>query len=190
MITSKDEVATPEYRQVLQARYTQPGWGGSGKHHAVPVAIWAQGMAERLHATGLIPSRRLTILDYGCGRGTFKKRLLEHTKYEAHEVTEYDPGIIGKDELPQPADIVVCTDVLEHVEAALLPNVLNHLKSLARHGLFLIIASGPAREVLPNGQNAHLIQKSPHWWLRKLEEFDLKPTRTKIEKGLHVWVER
>ena len=40
------------------------------------------------------------------------------------EIKEYDPAIPGKDSLPEPADIVVCSDVLEHIEPNYLLNVL------------------------------------------------------------------
>src|SRR5438046_383660 len=47
-----------------------------------------------------------TVLDYGCGQGRLKASLGDC-------VTEYDPCIDGKDADPKPADLVVCTDVLE-----------------------------------------------------------------------------
>lgn len=69
---------------------------------------------------------------------------------------------------PQPADMVACTDVLEHVEPHLIENVISHIASLARVCCFLVIATGPASKTLNDGRNAHLIQKPLDWWLGQL----------------------
>ena len=53
-----------------------------------------------------------TLLDYGCGKGTLKPAILAQAPDLI--VAEYDPAIPGKDSEPQPCDIVVCIDVLEH----------------------------------------------------------------------------
>jgi hypothetical protein len=49
---------------------------------------------------------------------------------------------------------------------------------------------GPSRETLDDGRNAHLIQKDARFWLGKLAEHGLVPTRVMQNKGLHVWVKR
>src|SRR5262245_6373891 len=67
-----------------------------------------------------------TVLDYGSGQGHLKPLL------DGYEVEEYDPAIEGKDTDPARADIVVCADVMEHIEPELLGNVLLHIYSLAR----------------------------------------------------------
>ncbi len=104
------------------------------------------------------------------------------------DVREYDPGIIGKDALPKPADLVIATDVLEHIEPELLGNVLEHIRSLARLGVFLNIATSPAREILPDGRNAHLIIRPPAWWREELAKAKLWPTHEATAKGYNVWV--
>ena len=169
MIT-KDEVASPDYRAVLQKRYTMPGWGASGASWALVVKAFAQSINAQ------------TILDYGCGRGTLKKALV------GWDVREYDPGIVGKDELPAPADLVVATDVLEHIEPELLDNVLEHIRSLAKIGIFFNIATSAAKEILPDGRNAHLIIKPPMWWHDRLSRAKLWPTHEATAKGYNVWI--
>lgn len=96
------------------------------------------------------------VLDYGCGKGTLSR------------VTGYDPAIVGKDGLPEPHPVVVCLDVLEHVEPELMVSVLDHLQALAQEVVFIVIATGPAQKVLPDGRNAHLIQESAGWWYGRL----------------------
>jgi hypothetical protein len=63
---------------------------------------------------------------------------------------------------------VACIDVLEHIEPHLLDSVLDHLKSLAVQALFATVHCGPAKKILSDGRNAHLIQQPPSWWLPKL----------------------
>lgn len=104
-----------------------------------------------------------TILDYGCGKGLLKQAL-------GFEIAEYDPAIEGKDKQPQPAEMVVCTDVLEHIEPECLDAVLDDLQRLTKRVAFLTIATRPAKKILADGRNAHLIQESHKWWLPKLME--------------------
>lgn len=111
-----------------------------------------------------------TILDYGCGGGTFKPAFGKGDVRMTAMVREYDPAIPGKDFMPEPVDIVVCTDVLEHIEPDCLDAVLDHLQSLARKAAFLVISTRSAKKTLPDGRNAHLIQQKQEWWLPKLME--------------------
>lgn len=101
------------------------------------------------------------ILDYGCGKGTLGACL-------NIPIREYDPGIPGKDSPPEPAEFVVCTDVLEHVEPEFLEEVLDDLQRLARKVVLLVVSTVPARKNLPDGRNAHLIVESSDFWLPKL----------------------
>ena len=110
-----------------------------------------------------------SILDYGCGKGMFKEaasRLAPDLT-----VTEYDPAIPGKDALPTPADLVICTDVLEHVEPDLLDAVLQHIRSVTIKGAISLPNLLPAKKVLRDGRNAHLIQESPAWWHGKVSKY-------------------
>lgn len=104
-----------------------------------------------------------SILDYGCGSGTLKKNM-------TLPVREYDPAIPGKDSPPLPADLVVCTDVLEHVEPECLEGVLNHLRCLTNKLCYAVIHLTPAMKVLPDGRNAHLILEDVPWWSMRLSK--------------------
>lgn len=102
-----------------------------------------------------------TILDYGCGQGALGRAL-------GRPLAEYDPAVPGKDQLPAPADLVVCTDVMEHIEPELIDGVLDHLRSVTKRYLFAVISTRPARKILPDGRNAHLIVEPWEWWEAKL----------------------
>ena len=106
-----------------------------------------------------------TVLDYGCGKGLLAPCLQDL------DVREYDPAIVGKDDDPEAADLVVCTDVLEHIEPELLDNVLRHLRALTKKYLFVNIATRPAIKTLPDGRNAHLIVEPAEWWRARIEPF-------------------
>jgi hypothetical protein len=70
-----------------------------------------------------------------------------------------------------PADVVVCNDVLEHVEPEHLDEVLKHMASLAKKAIVLTVATVPAVKTLADGRNAHLIVENARWWYTKLEPY-------------------
>lgn len=110
-----------------------------------------------------------TVLDYGCGQGHLARLL------SGFSVEEYDPAIDGKDDEPAKADVVVCADVLEHIEPELLGNVLLHLYALTKKRLILVIATRPSSKIMADGRQAHLIVENADWWRAKLSglfEFD------------------
>ena len=120
-------------------------------------AKWAKQIIELVQMIGA-----KTILDYGCGKGGLG-RALSHLV-----VINYDPAVGGLERMPDPADLVVCTDVLEHIEPECLEGVLDDLLRCTIRGIFLTIATRPAAKVLADGRNAHLIQQSLNWWLPKV----------------------
>ena len=110
-----------------------------------------------------------SILDYGCGKGLLGAAL-SHLL-----IAEYDPAIPGKDEPPEPADLVVSIDVMEHIEPDHLDDVLDDLQRLAIKGVFVTVATYLAAKTLADGRNAHLIVEGPEFWLPKfMERFDLR----------------
>lgn len=118
-----------------------------------------------------------SILDYGCGKGYLAKAI-------PYPIWEYDPAITGKDEPPRPADLVVCTDVLEHIEPDRLKFVLDDIRRCTKQVAYLTIHTGKAQKVLSDGRNAHLIVRKKAWWKRQLEQFFVVPKI--IEKGIEL----
>jgi len=101
------------------------------------------------------------VLDYGCGKSTLANNL-------PFTIQQYDPCVDRFSAKPWPADIVVCTDVLEHIEPDCINDVIAHIGALTKKVAFLSVANGPALKVLEDGRNAHLIQEKPEWWLEKI----------------------
>jgi hypothetical protein len=104
-----------------------------------------------------------SILDYGCGKGYLAKAL-------PFPIWEYDPAIPAKAASPRPADIVVATDVLEHVEPEYLEGVLHDLARCTQKVGYFVIHTGPASKMLADGRNAHLLQRDAQWWRVQLQK--------------------
>lgn len=141
---------SPEYK-ALQEQFhrDRQDYGVSGSKYAPHI----QNLADKLQTHD--------ILDYGAGKGTLQKSL-------PYPIQNYDPFIPEFSKRPRPARIVVCTDVLEHIEPEHLSAVLHDIRSLTLDLAFLQIATRPAVKVLPDGRNAHLIIESINWWLERL----------------------
>lgn len=138
---------SPDYAEANASLHaTNPRYGAFGSRWADTVRALAERSGSR------------DLLDYGCGKGSLANALADL------EVHEYDPGVPGKEALPGPADLVVCTDVLEHIEPTCIEEVLAHIASLARRAAFLNISTRPAAKSLADGRNAHLIVQDADWW--------------------------
>lgn len=125
------------------------------------------------------------VLDYGCGRNQSLTRTLKPNR--KIEYQGYDPGVPEMSEEPKPSQLVVCIDVLEHIEPDCLDDVLDHLESLTEVCLFATVHTGPAGKVLPDGRNAHLIQRPSDWWLPKFtERFTLQGFHRRSSTGFEV----
>ncbi len=123
------------------------------------------------------------LLDYGCGKGRLAKSIEPDKKLI---IEQYDPCVEAFSEEPEPRDLVCCIDVLEHIEPELLDNVLDHLQALTKKYGFFSIHTGPAKKVLSDGRNAHLIQENFRWWLPKLwERFDIH-AMNHVPQGFYV----
>lgn len=148
---------TPEYLALNAELHARSSSYGTSGHK------WADKVHSLAHQCGA-----MTVLDYGCGRGTLGAALRDKYPEWAGIFLEYDPAIPGKDEKPPRTDLVVCGDVLEHIEPDCLYAVLDDIRGLARKAVFLVVATVPAVKVLADGRNAHLIVESIEWWLPKL----------------------
>ena len=76
------------------------------------------------------------ILDYGCGKSTLANNL-------PFTIQQYDPAITKYSCPPREADIVVCTDVIEHIE----PWCLEGYKEANKKGLFYIGEHSARQEI-------------------------------------------
>lgn len=112
-----------------------------------------------------------SILDFGCGKGMLVDTLIE--KYKNKTVLGFDPANPKYDTKLSPVDMIVSTDVLEHIEPKFLQQTLKEIHDNCKY-TYHLISCAPAKLVLPDGRNAHLIQESPEWWKQKFQEAGFK----------------
>lgn len=111
-----------------------------------------------------------SILDYGCGKAIHHIEKNLYADIGIHAVELYDPAILEFSQLTNNVlDGVVCVDVLEHVPEQNLEYVLKTIAARAKHFIFFTISCNPSRDILSTGENAHITQKNPEWWLKCLK---------------------
>lgn len=126
-----------------------------------------------------------TILDYGCGKGLLKKTLPQLN------IIEYDPGIPGKDEVPEPADLVVCADVLVFVGPTRIARVFDDLVRCAEKAIYIVIPFHPPER--RNLRVSHYIDEPLSWWLDELTarwpstEHELYDRNTEVPRLHYIW---
>lgn len=143
---------SPDYAEQNRTLHEQrPEYGVSGRKYAPVVMDIVESIGSK------------DVLDYGCGKSTLARAL-------NFPIREYDPCIPGKDAAPSPADIVACTDVLEHIEPDCLEAVLEDLARVTRKVLICTVCTVLAEKTLPDGRNAHLIVEPMDWWAGRLNQ--------------------
>lgn len=124
-----------------------------------------------------------TMLDYGCGKGMFVSKVRKAGKIIADG---YDPAVPTYNLMPRGYfDAVVCLDVLEHIPVEEVDDFIRPIAYLCNRFLFFNISCREAKEVLPNGENAHCTVRSPLWWSRKIAGQLLYPEFVVIEYSYH-----
>ena len=168
--------------QIISAEYV-----AENKHlHETSEIYGTSGAKYRDIVRPLAHWGRKSILDYGCGKETLAAAL-----GPAYRVFGFDPAVPGRDTCPGPHPIVVCTDVLEHVEPDYLTNVLADLRRLTVEKALIAVALSPSSQTLTDGRNAHLILQTPDWWEARLKGagFTIQMTKAKEKvKNMCWWV--
>ena len=125
-----------------------------------------------------------SLSDYGAGKCNLKKALRLRDGGGV-DYRPYDPAFPEYGQ-PRPSDLVTCIDVLEHIEPQSLDAVLSEISSISEKLAFLTVHTGPAKKMLTDGRNAHLIQESTSWWLGRFEpHFDILHVQ-QVRKGFFV----
>jgi uncharacterized Rossmann fold enzyme len=167
---NKPELISEDYRKLNEELHTDNlAYGVGGTKH-IDVVL---KLSKQLNST--------SILDYGCGKGYLAKGL-------PFPIWEYDPAIPGKEISPRPADIVICTDVLEHIEPDKIHFVLDDLRRCTLKLIYLTIHTGPSSKFLSDGRNAHLLQKNKKWWKKKLDQYFYLAENSIISKSPMLYI--
>lgn len=177
MTARMDRLISPRYLEMQKKLHASPrGYGTNGDK-------WA-GIVLQI----ALQYRATSILDYGCGQGSLARALVAQP-ISGYRISEYDPAVPGKDYPPDFADMVVVTDVLEHIEPKRLDDVLKHIRTLARKVVFVVVATVPSGFTLPDGRNAHLIIHPSGWWKHcfQVANFKLHKPPTVVRKNGREW---
>lgn len=170
-VVNRSALISPGYEAQLRQMHDAKMFAGGAHRHADEI----KHLAAKVGAQ--------TILDYGSGRASLKDHL------PGFALSEYDPAVEGKDADPEPADLVLCIDVLEHIEPEKLGAVLDHLRELTRLVCFAVIATRPAEKRLPDNRNAHLVIDSGSWWASQFQDRGWQVGVKKYADGeLIVWM--
>jgi len=165
-------IITESYKALnKQLHDEKPEYGTSGH-------VWREFVRE------LSEFGRQSILDFGCGKCTLATAL-----GPAYRVTNYDPCIPGLDSTPGQHDVVVCGDVMEHVEPELVMNVLREIRRLTKRTAFFVIALHPASKTLADGRNAHLSLHAQETWERFLTDagFTVERQSNPAKEAYNAW---
>lgn len=160
----RERLISPEYRRQQQQMHENPEYGTASKFYAPIVArVINQYQVDRL-------------LDYGAGKGNLLKTFKDEKLLQRPlKVQMYEPAIEEWSMDPDPTEMVACIDVLEHIEPALLDNVLDDLQRLTQRLAVLTVGTVAAMKTLPDGRNAHLTIEGTEWWLPKImQRFELQ----------------
>jgi len=157
---------------------------------------------------GIIQYNKCTsIIDYGCGKAiAYKENFKDidrkkqipnftvplHKWWGIDELQLYDPGVTEHSKLPtKKADLVICTDVLEHIPAEDLDWVIREICSLSNSVVFINVSGQPALKTFTTGKykgmNVHVSLFDHKWWINKVKAVykdykDLKIYLTSSEK--------
>lgn len=150
-----------QLKQVHQGRRPGKQWGTTGARN---FGDYVCRFLE--HRRGQIKS----VLDFGAGQGSVGAYVLQNAVDVNVSWTNYDPGQPGIDTLPEEKfDLIISSDVLEHVEPAHIDETIKWMQEHANKALFHHIACDPCGLILPDGRNAHLITERLDWWLPKFD---------------------
>lgn len=147
------ELITDAYRALNVELHARVPAYGTGGHK------WAD-YVRRLAATVGASS----VLDYGCGKQSLRNALPDII------VHGYDPAIAGCEARVE-SDIVVCTDVLEHVEIECMAAVVADILAHARKAVVLGISCRTGGKTLADGRPAHITVFPAAWWAEYLTAF-------------------
>lgn len=135
-----------EYRMIHAA---QPSYGSADRK----MMRYINPLIESLNCA--------RVIDYGCGKGALGKFIQASTGIETQF---YDPYVPEFSTRPDGRfDLLVNTDVLEHIPENSLLSVLDDMKSFSDH-CFFVISTRYAEQLLSDGQNAHCTVQPEAWW--------------------------
>lgn len=147
----------------LLDRYREMADGGR-QFHGLSILTHKDEIGKLISETGA-----KTLLDFGCGRGDAYRsphKLHHQWGISRKNVTLYDPSF--KQYAGRPvgrSDIVVCSDVLEHIPEEGVDRFVADLFNHAKLAVWASVCTRPARKCFPGTDiNLHCTVKPYQWW--------------------------
>jgi len=142
-----------EYASTLRKLHDEEeSFGGGSQAHIVAQLIRALKVKN--------------LSDYGAGKKRLEYRLTHEFGIRI-SYSGYDPAYPEYGD-PEPADLVCCIEVLEHVEPDLIDMVLAQLQKITIGFGFFTVHTSDSGKFLIDGRNAHILQRPISWWLPKI----------------------
>ena len=154
-----EERISPEYLKTQEEMHI-------GLHKTMQYGSIATTIFPRLIEPIVRTSESKSVFDYGCG----KQFLKEPIEKMGVEYAGYDPAVkkYSTLDLSKKYDMVMCIDVMEHVEEQYHDIVLQDIAKLSKKYVLLTITPIEAKKVLSDGRNAHICIAGPSYWLPKI----------------------
>ncbi len=166
---------------------------GQKAHYFFPGELGLSYFVEKIDKTIQQKNRAISLLDYGCGLAshTYKKEkylnnqtTFEYFKGKLQCYYLYDPCLPDYNIKPTEGsqfDVVLCTDVLEHIPKEHIDEVLQEIDQYTKPDgkVYLSIATRPAIKHFSDGTNVHITVEPKEWWEEKLKENLSKPYKVR-----------
>jgi hypothetical protein len=122
-----------------------------------------------------------TICDYGCGKAHCWIKMNLKETLGLDEVLLYDPCYEIYKKFPdKKVDMVICTDVMEHIPEDSVDYELKRIFDLTDGVIYFSISSVLSKKLLKKDVNAHLTVKDQKWWYNKIQ----KHVKNHIVRGI------
>jgi hypothetical protein len=142
--------------------HAKQAYGQGGMSEATRQRLWQLAGAD--------PS---SVIDFGCGRSRDAVTLWPGARHFL-----YDPAIPELKAFPsQRFELGLCTEVLEHIPLEEIDNLLWEMRCLSDRWL-CTVHTAAAAQVLPNGENAHCLQRPAEWWRARFARIFGREPRT------------
>ena len=152
------KLVSDEYRAKIESVTQKMPWGGD-----------VVGSVPRIYKYATEHNCK-SILDYGSGKSDFLKTMDRDHPDHGFQINQYEPARPELAGDPVASDMVICVDVLEHIEPDKLDNVLDHIALKTNKIFYFKVCLLPSFNSFEDGTNLHLIVEPKEFWLDKLSK--------------------
>jgi hypothetical protein len=170
------------YKQLLGFYQTMHTIGRPETGHDAKQTFSGISLTDHIEPIGYLIKQTgaTTALDFGSGKGQLYQNAADYPANSRYKtisgwgnavVTCYDPGYQAfSAPVEGQYDVVISTDVVEHIPEQDLAWVLEKIFAYATQAVYIVAACYPAQKRLPDGSNAHCTLQPPKWWVGKIQQ--------------------